>query len=115
MRYLARSVTGDPLVGEESGVVPPEAAIPDAGSIQDALPRAADGLPDPGDAPASPVPANQVSFGSPIADPGKLPGIGLNYADHAADLDEERPDEPASFSPGPRASTPSSWPARASS
>ena len=34
---------------------------------------------------------------SPLADPGKLLGIGLNYADHAADLDEDSPDEPASF------------------
>jgi 2-keto-4-pentenoate hydratase/2-oxohepta-3-ene-1,7-dioic acid hydratase in catechol pathway len=28
---------------------------------------------------------------------GKLWGIGLNYEEHAGDLDEQRPDEPASF------------------
>jgi 2-keto-4-pentenoate hydratase/2-oxohepta-3-ene-1,7-dioic acid hydratase in catechol pathway len=38
-----------------------------------------------------------LRFANPIAEPGKLLGIGLNYADHAADLDEDSPDEPASF------------------
>lgn len=35
-----------------------------------------------------------------IARPGKLWGIGLNYREHAGDLDENAPDEPASFLKG---------------
>jgi len=107
MRYLARSATGDPLLGDDDGVVPLDAAIPDTTSVADALRRAADGprgtdgataeLPGTDAATAEPIPADRVRFGSPIADPGKLLGIGLNYADHAADLNEEPPDEPASF------------------
>jgi 2-keto-4-pentenoate hydratase/2-oxohepta-3-ene-1,7-dioic acid hydratase in catechol pathway len=97
MRYLARSGTGDPLLGDEDGVVPLEAATPGAETLRDALRGAPDELPDPETATASPVPAEEVSFGSPVEDPGKLLGIGLNYADHAADLEEESPEEPASF------------------
>lgn len=33
----------------------------------------------------------------PFRPPGKIWGIGLNYRDHARDLDEEVPPEPASF------------------
>lgn len=38
-------------------------------------------------------------FDSPFVpgENGKIWGIGLSYADHAADLDEIRPDNPASF------------------
>lgn len=105
MRYLARSGTGDPLLGDERGVVPLEAAMPAADTLADALRRSPDGIPDPGAATASPIPAEGVSFASPIAEPGKLLGIGLNYVDHADDLDEERPDEPASFFKPPSAMT----------
>ncbi|MFB6296732.1 MAG: fumarylacetoacetate hydrolase family protein [Halobacteriales archaeon] len=97
MRYLARSGTGDPLLGDEDGIVPLSAAIPAADSLGDALRMAPDGLPDTGAGSAVPVPPEGVSFASPIADPGKLLGIGLNYVDHADDLKEEPPDEPASF------------------
>lgn len=38
-----------------------------------------------------------IPFGSPLQNFGKLWGIGLNYLDHASDLSEERPEEPASF------------------
>lgn len=34
---------------------------------------------------------------APIPDPPKIWCIGLNYVDHAADLDEKSPEEPASF------------------
>lgn len=38
-----------------------------------------------------------VTFGPPLGRPGKIWGIGLNYGDHAADLDESTPEQPASF------------------
>jgi 2-keto-4-pentenoate hydratase/2-oxohepta-3-ene-1,7-dioic acid hydratase in catechol pathway len=43
------------------------------------------------------VPAAHVQFGPAVEPTGRLLGIGLNYADHAADLDEESPEEPATF------------------
>ncbi len=94
---IARSVTGDPLVGDEGGFVPLAATGLDG--VSDALGAVTGGpaVVPPVDAlPASRTPAEHLSFGLPF-DPGKLWGIGLNYADHAADLDETRPDEPASF------------------
>lgn len=98
MRRLARSVDGRPLLGDESGFVPLEAADPGLSEMRAGLGAAAAGtLPDPSEAPVEPVPAEHIQFGPPIGRPGKLWGIGLNYAEHAADLDEERPDEPASF------------------
>ncbi len=94
---LARTVTGDPLVGDEDGFVPLRAAGLD--DVDDALGAVTGGsavLPPVDTLPASRTPPEHLSFGLPF-DPGKLWGIGLNYADHAADLDETRPDEPASF------------------
>jgi 2-keto-4-pentenoate hydratase/2-oxohepta-3-ene-1,7-dioic acid hydratase in catechol pathway len=38
-----------------------------------------------------------VRLGSPVARPGKIVGIGLNYADHAAESGEAIPKEPAVF------------------
>ena len=42
-------------------------------------------------------PTRPERWGPLFAPRGKLWGIGLNYADHAADLGAARPDEPASF------------------
>jgi len=95
--YLARTADGRALVGDDNGYVPLEAADPSLETVHDALRRAPGGLPDPGDASTNPVSAAHLAFGGPLADPEKLLGIGLNYADHAADLDEDSPDEPASF------------------
>lgn len=39
----------------------------------------------------------EVVFAPPLRDPGKLWGIGLNYREHAADLDETVPELPGSF------------------
>ncbi|WP_418280188.1 fumarylacetoacetate hydrolase family protein [Halorubrum sp. DTA98] len=88
---LARTVEGRPLVGDDGGFVP----LATAGyeTTNDAL--GAD-LPTIDDLPASRTPTEDLRFSTPF-DPGKLWGIGLNYADHAADLDEARPEEPASF------------------
>jgi 2-keto-4-pentenoate hydratase/2-oxohepta-3-ene-1,7-dioic acid hydratase in catechol pathway len=96
-RYLARDADGRALLGDDDGHVPLASADPSLRTVDDALVRAAEGLPDPEAATASPRPDAHVQFASPLADPGKLFGIGLNYADHAADLDEDSPDEPASF------------------
>jgi len=97
MRSLARTAAGDPLLGDDDGFVPLGAAYPDASSVRDVLPRATDGLTNVEDATADRIPHGSLGFGAPLADPGKLFGIGLNYADHAADLSEESPEEPASF------------------
>jgi 2-keto-4-pentenoate hydratase/2-oxohepta-3-ene-1,7-dioic acid hydratase in catechol pathway len=43
------------------------------------------------------IPSDRVSFGPPYRRPGKLWGIGLNYREHARDLDEDVPKQPASF------------------
>ncbi|GAB6862895.1 fumarylacetoacetate hydrolase family protein [Haloplanus litoreus] len=98
MKYLARTTDGRPLVGDSEGFVPLGAVHPELGSVREALPRAAAGtLGDPADAPAEPVPADALPLAAPLERFGKLWGIGLNYAEHAGDLDEQRPDEPASF------------------
>lgn len=98
MKYLARTATGDPLLGDDEGFVPLGAANPDLGSVREALPRAAAGtLGDPDEATADRIPAGDLTFGAPLERFGKLWGIGLNYEEHAGDLDEDRPQEPASF------------------
>ncbi|MEM4780641.1 MAG: fumarylacetoacetate hydrolase family protein [Halalkalicoccus sp.] len=96
--YLARTAAGRPLLGDEAGFVPLSAAGFE--SVEEALPAAAAGeLPAPDDLPARRVPAEKLAFGLPIARKalGKCWGIGLNYEEHAGDLGEDRPEEPASF------------------
>ena len=98
MKYLARTATGKPLLGDEAGYVPLAAVHPEVGTVRDALPLAAAGdLGDPSDATATRFAASEVTFGAPLERFGKLWGIGLNYEEHAGDLDEDRPTEPASF------------------
>jgi 2-keto-4-pentenoate hydratase/2-oxohepta-3-ene-1,7-dioic acid hydratase in catechol pathway len=43
------------------------------------------------------VPADGAAHVAPYRRPHKIWGIGLNYAEHAADLDAIHPDQPASF------------------
>ncbi|MBP1986132.1 fumarylacetoacetate hydrolase family protein [Halolamina salifodinae] len=98
MRYLARAADGDPLLGDDDGVVPLPAAAPEHASVRDALPAAAAGaLPSVDDATADRTPREQHALGAFLDDPGKLFGIGLNYVEHAGDLSEDAPEEPASF------------------
>jgi len=97
MRYLARTADGRPLAGDDAGFVPLQSTYPDTSSVRDALPRATTGLDELDTATADPVARDAFSFGPCLSHPGKLFGIGLNYADHAADLSEDPPDEPASF------------------
>lgn len=99
MTRLARA-NGQRYVGDEDGFVPVESAMASSTSWNDLLAVSAGGnLSGPDAATATRIPGSHLSFESPFAtdEYGKLWGIGLNYADHAADLDEERPDEPASF------------------
>ncbi|NUE03814.1 fumarylacetoacetate hydrolase family protein [Halorubraceae archaeon YAN] len=91
---FATDVTGRRLVGDADGFIPLSAAAPDCDDIVTAAQQAASI--DIDAAPAAKMPADELQFGIPFT-PGKLWGIGLNYADHAADLDETRPAEPASF------------------
>lgn len=98
MTRLARTIDGTPLLGDSDGFVPLSAADPTLSNVRDALPVAANGtLPDPADASTEGVEPTKLSFASPFAEYGKLWGIGLNYAEHASDLNEGRPTEPASF------------------
>lgn len=98
MSRLARTADGTPLLGNEEGYIPLAAADPSLKTMQDALTRAAQGtLPSPAEAPATPIAPESISFAAPLEQYGKLWGIGLNYAEHAFDLDEDHPDEPASF------------------
>ncbi len=98
MRYLARTATGDPLLGDDEGYVPLDSVHPDLDSVRDALPRAAAGtLGSPDDATATRTSESSLAFGAPLAAFGKLWGIGLNYVEHAGELDEDGPEEPASF------------------
>lgn len=46
------------------------------------------------------VAADEAVFAPPYRRPHKIWGIGLNYGDHAGDLDEQAPDQPASFIKG---------------
>ncbi|MFT4933297.1 MAG: 2-keto-4-pentenoate hydratase/2-oxohepta-3-ene-1,7-dioic acid hydratase in catechol pathway [Natronomonas sp.] len=98
MRYLARTADGDALLGDDDGVVPLGSAAPEYASVREALPAAATGtLPDPEVATADRISRENHSLSAPLEEPGKLFGIGLNYVEHAGDLSEEAPDEPASF------------------
>lgn len=98
MKYLARTNDGRPLLGDEEGFVPLSSADPDLENVSEALSRAATGtLADVDAAMADRIDPDDLLFGLPLERFGKLWGIGLNYAEHAGDLDEQRPDEPASF------------------
>ena len=86
------------MIGDGDGFVPLSSADPSLNSVREALSlAAAGGLPTPDEASADRIPAEHLSFATPLSDFGKLWGIGLNYADHASDLNEDRPTEPASF------------------
>ena len=43
------------------------------------------------------IPYDKAEYRAPFLRPGKIWGIGLNYREHAGDLDETAPDQPASF------------------
>lgn len=97
MKQLARTATGEPLIGDEGGFVPLSSVDPSLETIDDALALAPDELPDPQDSSPDRMDPETIDFGTPLAEPGQLWGIGLNYTAHADDLDETRPSAPASF------------------
>lgn len=94
MTRLARTATGRVLVGDDERFVPLSSADPSLATADDAI---REGIPDPETATADPVSESDLTFGPPLESVGKLWGIGLNYADHASDLSEDPPEEPASF------------------
>ena len=51
----------------------------------------------PGAAATLPTVDASWRLGPPLRHPRKILGVGLNYAEHAGDLGERRPDEPATF------------------
>lgn len=97
-RRFARTTDGRSWVGDDAGFVPLGSAVPGVDDVTEVLSSHGDSLADVDveSAPARRVSGESLTFGTPF-DPGKLWGIGLNYADHAADLSEVRPDAPASF------------------
>lgn len=102
---ILRDGTEVPVVVDPTRGVAPVAALTDARvvtlldvleqDLYDALSAAAASADD-----ALFVPAADVRFTAPYRRPRKLWGIGLNYVDHAADLSESVPEEPASFLKG---------------
>ncbi|MCU4751427.1 fumarylacetoacetate hydrolase family protein [Halobacteria archaeon AArc-curdl1] len=98
MTRLAQTVNGVSMIGDEEGFMPLSAAYPELETVDDALRTAANNdLAIPESASGERTSPDNLSFGSPLTEIGKLWGIGLNYAEHASDLDETRPTEPASF------------------
>lgn len=95
---VARTTSGRVLLGDADGFapMPPEEFVSHTGRNAVLTAAATGTLPTLADLPSSQAPVDHHRFGVPF-DPGKLWGIGLNYEDHATDLDETRPTEPASF------------------
>jgi 2-keto-4-pentenoate hydratase/2-oxohepta-3-ene-1,7-dioic acid hydratase in catechol pathway len=89
------------FVDPEKGVLRPQVLDPDfngdamellTNDMESGLHRRASHVPDDKFEPAS-----HFSFVAPYRSPRKIWGIGLNYVDHAGDLNESVPTEPASF------------------
>lgn len=97
MIRLARTADGRAVVGDDAGFVPLESADSSFSSVDQAIGAGPDRIPDPTAATADRVPDDHFTFARPLENLGKLWGIGLNYEAHAGDLDEDRPEEPASF------------------
>jgi len=95
---LAISTSGTLLLGDAEGFVPASSVHPFINSMQELLEMAAeDSLLPVENSTAVHIDPGAISLGSPLQHFNKLWGIGLNYLDHAGDLSEKRPEEPASF------------------
>lgn len=94
---LARSSTGQLLLGDADGFVPLASVMPGMQPPKRWTHASAGTFPSINTASASRIPAEACSFGSPLNKTGARWGIGLNYKDHAHDLGETRPVAPASF------------------
>jgi len=97
MVRVARSADGTALIGDGDGFVPASAVDEQFSSVRDVLTTDPKDIPDLDTVPVSRSSTNNIQFRAPLDDMGKLWGIGLNYVDHADDLDTEHPDQPASF------------------
>jgi 2-keto-4-pentenoate hydratase/2-oxohepta-3-ene-1,7-dioic acid hydratase in catechol pathway len=97
MVRVARSADGTALIGDEDGFVPASAVDEQFSNVRDVLTADPADIPDLDTVPESRSSTDTIQFGVPLGDVGKLWGIGLNYVDHADDLDAEHPDQPASF------------------
>lgn len=110
--HLATIVEGDARTGTETAVLvdPDRGVVPAAelgswatgdllslihGGRIDELVKAAADAPD-----SAFRPREEVRFTAPYRHPRLIWGIGLNYVDHASDLSESVPEEPASFIKG---------------
>ena len=100
---LARSSTGQMLLGDAQGFVPLASVLPGITPFQRWAHASAGTFPSLHAASASRIPADACSFGPPLDGTGTCWGIGLNYKDHAHDLGETRPTAPASFIKPPTA------------
>lgn len=97
MARIARS-NGKILIGDQGGFVPIGASNISTSSMKEVLRLAADSkIPNVEESTVKPLPNDKIDFCSPVDRYGKIWGIGLNYQDHATDLNEDRPNEPASF------------------
>ena len=107
MRFARVGAPGD----ERPVVVADDGTLLDLGGLSadvDAAFLGSLGEVDPSDlpvlAPAPPASASRTPayrFGAPVARPGKVVGIGLNYRDHAAEAGMPLPDEPVVFLKAP--------------
>ncbi|KIH99461.1 fumarylacetoacetate hydrolase [Streptomonospora alba] len=106
--YLAtaRSAEGDTpvVVDEERGLAPAADVLPGApATALEVVERVAErdfaaavrSAPD-----SAFAPLEGTAFAAPYTRPRKIWGIGLNYLEHASDLTEQVPEEPASFMKG---------------
>jgi 2-keto-4-pentenoate hydratase/2-oxohepta-3-ene-1,7-dioic acid hydratase in catechol pathway len=95
---IRRDGREEPVLVDGDRVVPVRSLDPGfAGTALDVI---RDGLFDglSAAAPDAPgLPLGEVTFTAPYRTPRKIWGIGLNYREHAADLSESAPDQPASF------------------
>ena len=92
---------GDPRAGEVRG----DRVVTFAGTVLDRL-QSGDRTPADGDA----YPLDGVTLLAPVARPGAIYGIGLNYRAHAAEGGRDAPDAPVVFMKTPWSSVPPGGP-----
>lgn len=98
MTYIAQTNTEKILLGNDRGFTPLAAVEEVPNSMKDVLYAAAsDQIPTLDNTTAPFSSPNEIRYNVPLSTINKLWGIGLNYTDHADDLDENYPDAPASF------------------
>ena len=97
MKFVRFGVLGS----EKPGLVDPEGALRDLSHIvKDIDPDTLPGLPTliPKDLSSLPVVLGVQRYGCPVARPGKIVSVGLNYRDHCEEVGYPIPSEPILFS-----------------